>query len=266
MKADGWRLVDDSEEEIPADLAQRIYPLSTMVRGMIILFCERADHICAQTRIKFNKEGNRLLHWLPKIIELLRGKVDADAVEVMREPFTNAYDYFFLKVEQERETNPLTGAAAQTPRPAAGRPGGDRIPGLSFPNRQGTPPPRYPTPAAGAATPNMATPPVAPPGPRPGGGPAVPLTPPRTPSFGFSPPPGAAPGPDATKLRRETASRRRSRGCTAPWSAPTAAAAYAIRKTCWRSWRNFSPPARPASWSACPTDPASQSTPKRASA
>jgi hypothetical protein len=103
LKAKGYRMVDDSEREVRADLPGGLFPLSALVRAITILFAERVRDIISTTRIKNNKEGNRLLHWLPKIVEALERKVDRTVVEEVRPAFEEAYDQFYRKIMVTRQ-------------------------------------------------------------------------------------------------------------------------------------------------------------------
>ncbi len=126
MKAQGYRLLDDSDDERPAELGRHMLPLSSLVRGIICLFAERVQRIISTTSIKMNKEGNRLLHWMPKIAECQRQKLDPAVLDLMRDAFDDSYGQFFLRL----------GSAPDYARPAA-KPAGPvtdetRIP--SFPS------------------------------------------------------------------------------------------------------------------------------------
>lgn len=91
LKTNGYRLIDDSDKAIDAKLSESIVPLSTLVRAITGLFSERVESVIKQTRIKDNKEGNRLLHWLPKIAAASFDKVPTDAVDLIRPLFNDAY-------------------------------------------------------------------------------------------------------------------------------------------------------------------------------
>lgn len=135
LKEAGFRMIDDSEREIPFDPEAHIFPLSSLVRGIAVLFCEKANTIIATSRIKFNKEGNRLLHWLPKMAEALRNKMDERAVTAASDAFEEAYAVHYLRMAAGGE-----GVHALTPHPSAPSAAAppkdlkpsDKIPGLSF--------------------------------------------------------------------------------------------------------------------------------------
>lgn len=159
LKAEGYRLIDDSEEERPAELARRILPLSSLVRGIIILFCDRVQTIISTTGIKMNKEGNRLLHWMPQISKCLQAKVDPAVLDVMKAPFEDAYGQFFLRIGTGREFD--RSAASTSAEPTADH---SRIPSMAFPSRQAS---GFPaegsgpqTASAGGAVPPAAQPPL----------------------------------------------------------------------------------------------------------
>lgn len=157
LKAEGYKLIDDSEEERPAELERQILPLSAMVRAMLILFAGRAQLVIATTRIKMNKEGNRLLQWMPKIAACLQAKVDPSVVELMRGPFEDAFDQFYLRIGTGREFDRSGLAKPAAPTDAA------RIPGMAFPNRPDAPAAAdTPQPTPFPATPGIPSPAGAP--------------------------------------------------------------------------------------------------------
>lgn len=165
MKAEGFRLIDDSEEERPAELDRQILPLSSLVRGLIILFCERVLQIITTTGIKMNKEGNRLLHWMPQIAACLQEKTSAEAVEVLRGAFNDSYEQFFLRIGKNQEVSPSaalrklesTGDQSRIPSvPAASRTATPSVPGL---NISSEPPPPVFKPFRGQAEGHVPTPP-----------------------------------------------------------------------------------------------------------
>ena len=95
LKGEGYKLVDDSDKELAPNLNAKILTLSAVMRAMTLLFSERVQKTIATTRVKMNKEGNRLLHWLPKIIEVLENKVDRFTTEIIRPGFDVAYEEFY---------------------------------------------------------------------------------------------------------------------------------------------------------------------------
>ncbi|MCX7718537.1 MAG: GAF domain-containing protein [Candidatus Sumerlaeaceae bacterium] len=152
LKAKGYRMVDDSEHEVRADLPGGLFPLSALVRAITILFSERVQEIISTTRIKNNKEGNRLLHWLPKIIEALERKVDRSVIEEVRPAFEEAYDQFYRKIMVTRQDSALARpSAAVTEAP------GQRDAQMSIhpqradsPTREAAPVPTFAAPASPA--------------------------------------------------------------------------------------------------------------------
>jgi hypothetical protein len=143
LKNLGYRVVDDSEREAPADLNRKVYPLSAIIRSVTILFSEKVQQVISTTHIKMNKEGNRLLRWLPKIIEATERKVPMDAVEEVRPGFEQAYDQLFRKMGMH-ESVPSDRLRSVSPGAA---PSEARIPKLNFP-----------APPAAAAQPPASTP------------------------------------------------------------------------------------------------------------
>ena len=95
LKTENYKLVDDSDKELAPNLQARILTLSAVMRSMTLLFAERAEKTIINSNVKMNKEGNRLLHWLPKIVEALDNKVDRFTVEIVRPGFEMAYDEFY---------------------------------------------------------------------------------------------------------------------------------------------------------------------------
>ncbi|MBX7244419.1 MAG: GAF domain-containing protein [Candidatus Sumerlaeaceae bacterium] len=106
LKTAGFRMIDDSENELAPDLEGRIYPFSALIRAITTLFSERVQEVIGTTRIKLNKEGNRLLHWMPKIVEAIATKVPRDVVEQAREAFNEAYAQFYQPIGHGSEVSP----------------------------------------------------------------------------------------------------------------------------------------------------------------
>jgi hypothetical protein len=128
LKQLGYRVLDDSEEERKADLSRSIFTLSSLIRAISIMFAEHVQKVIATTQIKMNKEGNRLLHWMPKIIEALEERVSRDAIETCRDAFNHAYNQFYARIGKGREISPGKAdspkrpAAPEKPSPAAAKP------------------------------------------------------------------------------------------------------------------------------------------------
>jgi hypothetical protein len=175
LKSMGYRIIDDSEKEQPANLDGGIYPLSALIRAITAIFAERVQQVIASTQIKMNKEGNRLLHWMPRIVEAIEKKVDRRVIDVARDSFEKAYDQFYGRIGTYRETS-----TRQKKDPMQT----DRIPSLAFTQKESTaspvkkpviPPPTPPAPASGfhPYKPVMPGAPEAPPPPKPVAAPMV---------------------------------------------------------------------------------------------
>ena len=190
LQGRGFRIIDDTEREREANLAEKVYPFSALVRSIAILFSEKAASIITSTAIKQNKEGNRLLHWLPKIVETLLRKVSREVVEEARRPFEEAYEQHYLKILQKegprkhithpRKIDAPRAGAPPAAAPSIPGPSGDKtpIPITKFPGGGPAPTPTPQAPAAAqpnpqprpAAAPQAAPPPrSAAPSQRPGG-------------------------------------------------------------------------------------------------
>lgn len=129
LKNDGFKLVDDSEREMAPNLQAKIMTLSALMRSMTILFVEQIEGIVVNTRVKMNKEGNRLLHWLPKIVEVLEAKVDQFTVAAVRPSFNDAYEQFYGQLGKAAAKTPGSAPKADAPPPG----GAERIPAVKFP-------------------------------------------------------------------------------------------------------------------------------------
>lgn len=95
LKSLGYRVLDDTAKETPSDVARQVITLSSLIRGVVIHFCDRVTKLIARTHLKMNKEGNRLLHWLPRISEVLRAKLSPEVLEILAAPFAEAYAEFY---------------------------------------------------------------------------------------------------------------------------------------------------------------------------
>ena len=113
LKNNGYRLVDDSEKEVPANLDENIVPLSALVRAITGLFARRAHYVIKQTRIKLNKEGNRLLHWMPAIASASLGKVQDEVIQLIAPEFDAAYAGLYGTTQQLPGLEPLGTAPPQ---------------------------------------------------------------------------------------------------------------------------------------------------------
>lgn len=123
LKANGYKVLDDTNKETPSDLVNRIVTLSGLIRSVLVLFCERVRNTIATTRIKMNKEGNRLLHWMPKICEAVRFKVSDDLLSLVQPLFEEAYLEFYGHLGSSGR-----GAPSTIPMDS----GTDRIPSIKF--------------------------------------------------------------------------------------------------------------------------------------
>lgn len=95
LKEDGYRLVDDTDQERPPDLDKRMLTLSSIIRATSALFSSHVHQLLVSTPLKMNMEGNRLLHWTPLIREALLRKVPQEVVSLCREPFINGYNHYY---------------------------------------------------------------------------------------------------------------------------------------------------------------------------
>ncbi|RMH28929.1 MAG: GAF domain-containing protein [Candidatus Hydrogenedentota bacterium] len=138
LKGLGFKVVDDSQREIPSNLAAKIVSLSGLVRGITIMFCDHVKNVIATTRVKMNKEGNRLLHWLPRIVENLSAKVSPELLELLRQAFDLAYSRFYSNVgqgsAQSKAGSPSTAVPSAQSRPPSSPI--ERIPSISFPAKE----------------------------------------------------------------------------------------------------------------------------------
>jgi hypothetical protein len=168
LKAEGWRLVDDSEDERQANLKDRVYPLSSLIRSIAILFAEQVRSVTARSNIKMNKEGNRLLHWMPKIAEAIGRKCPSLTVDVVRPYFDDAYAVFYGHVVSKREGSLSGGLFSDA----------SKIKGLQF--GAGNNQPQLPIPPSlqQAQVPAQAQQPTPP------SSPAIPMAPPPIPQLG----------------------------------------------------------------------------------
>ena len=111
----GWEVVDDGDKERPFSAEQKFYPVSVLIRAVGSLFCQKVFDAVAGTRIKNNKEGNRLLSWMPSINNVLKRRANPQAVATARSAFDDAYAYFY---EGGHDTDvpltPVTSAIEET--------------------------------------------------------------------------------------------------------------------------------------------------------
>ncbi len=121
LKGDGYKVLDDTARETPSDLSNHVVTLSGLVRALVVLFCEHVQKLIATSRIKQNKEGNRLLHWMPKIAEALRRRITPNLEQLVREYFPSAYAEFY---------GHLGSSSAEFKSPSV--PTADKIPSIKF--------------------------------------------------------------------------------------------------------------------------------------
>ncbi|MGI8907763.1 MAG: GAF domain-containing protein [Candidatus Sumerlaeaceae bacterium] len=131
LKGEGYRIIDDSEREKAPNLPEKIIPLSSLVRGMIILFATQVQQVISTSNVKMNKEGNRLLHWMPKLVETLGRKVKPEVLDILRPSFEDAYEAFYGRVGKLGEVAPR--AVDSERAVTATSQAAERIPSLSFP-------------------------------------------------------------------------------------------------------------------------------------
>jgi hypothetical protein len=144
LKAAGYKVVDDSSQETPSDLNKKIITLSGLVRSIVVLFCDRVQQLVAESHIKMNKEGNRLLHWLPRISAALRKKITPELEALIGAYFQAAYGEFYGHLGSGTSKGPTSSQAAS---PAAGA---DKIPSTQFSMPAVEPPPPARTEPAGS--------------------------------------------------------------------------------------------------------------------
>jgi hypothetical protein len=93
----GFRIIDDGDAERKPDLERKIFPISTLARVCAILFVEKVGSIIKSTQVKMNKEGNRLLSWMPLVVERMQEKVLFDVIDVTHPYFELAFDRFYAQ-------------------------------------------------------------------------------------------------------------------------------------------------------------------------
>ncbi len=91
----GYRLLDDSEQERRADMDKQLLTLSSLLRTITALFVGHVHHIIISTPIKLNMEGNRLLHWMPRIREVELAQIPNQLVSECVDPFVDAYNHYY---------------------------------------------------------------------------------------------------------------------------------------------------------------------------
>ena len=207
LKADGYRIIDDSEREKAANLPEKIIPLSSLMRGIVLLFSQHVQQVISTSRIKMNKEGNRLLHWMPKIIDTLGKKVKPEVVDILKPSFEDAYEAFYGRVGKLGEITPRSGGDSAMAAPT----GADRIPSLAFPASK----------TGNTAASTVASAPASAPKPAPAATPfaaAAPVTAPQkptVPAWANTPTPRPTPGAGANAAALSEAIRARDAAETA---------------------------------------------------
>lgn len=127
MKDEGFRVIDDGERETLPNIPQKILPVSSLARTTALLFAERVNRVIATTDIKNNKEGNRLLKWMPQVVQSLRNRLDPMTIQTLRPKFDDAYAYYYTGGPDKRKAKRGAGAEPApddqpSPRPAPERP------------------------------------------------------------------------------------------------------------------------------------------------
>lgn len=107
LKDAGYRLIDDSDHERESNLQDKTVTLSCLIRTIAALFTSHVNNLIVSTPIKFNMEGNRLLHWMPLMRDFLLKKVPADLPDVCKEPFVAAYNHYYGRLGRMESTESL---------------------------------------------------------------------------------------------------------------------------------------------------------------
>jgi hypothetical protein len=105
LKGLGYRMIDDSERTPrPFNEEERTYPLSVLLTIATALFAERVRRIIVENEhIRNNKEGARLLSWMPEILAFAHQRHGDRAVEIAREPFRRAFNKHYLGMVEAAE-------------------------------------------------------------------------------------------------------------------------------------------------------------------
>lgn len=90
-----FRIVDDSEQERSPNFDQKILTLSSLLRAITLLFVVHVHHIIISTPIKLNMEGNRLLHWMPRIRDAELERVPAPVARECLDSFLEGYNHYY---------------------------------------------------------------------------------------------------------------------------------------------------------------------------
>lgn len=119
----GWEVIDDGDKERPFSAEQKFYPVSVLIHAVGSLFCQKVYDAVAGTRIKNNKEGNRLLSWMPSINNALKRRANPQAVASVRSAFDDAYAYFYEGGhDTDAPLEPVTSALEETTETSAPNP------------------------------------------------------------------------------------------------------------------------------------------------
>jgi len=107
LKDAGYRLIDDSDRERESHLQDKTVTLSCLIRTISALFASHVNNLIVSTPIKFNMEGNRLLHWMPIMRDFLLKKVPAELPDICKEPFMAAYNHYYGRLGRMESTESL---------------------------------------------------------------------------------------------------------------------------------------------------------------
>ncbi|HOR29138.1 MAG TPA: hypothetical protein PLG73_14060 [Candidatus Sumerlaeota bacterium] len=161
LQSEGFRVVDDSAQERPVDLEHKLFPITALARATSLLFAQRVHQIIRSTRVKMTKEGNRLLSWMPLVVEALRNRVDLLGADALKPLFDQTFELFFVQPFEKP-----SGKRSHTPPPPPARPASTPAPARAAASTDSQPlrAPR-PAPARPVASPAAAV--MAPPAPTP---------------------------------------------------------------------------------------------------
>lgn len=95
LQSQGYRVVDDGDRVRPSDLAKKTISASSIIAASNALLATVVEKVIVHTDVKMNKEGNRLLNWMPKLRDAFMKKVSSEVVEVIRSPFEEAFEHFY---------------------------------------------------------------------------------------------------------------------------------------------------------------------------
>ena len=108
MQGEKYRVIDDSEAEQAFNVMAQICPLSALARAISFHFIRRVEQIILDTPVKMTREGNRLLSWLPQIVDALGKAADPNAIQATERHFEDAFQHFYAM-----RSNPQAGEKSQ---------------------------------------------------------------------------------------------------------------------------------------------------------